>query len=118
MHGAQRHRVDRLVKQVVTVGVGLAQRSRIGIAADKESRNLGRKCPAQALDHVNARLTPAQIIIRDNQIGRPIMFCEPASAAFSVLPVTTSQPQFRNSPRMPSRTSGSSSMTTTSLRAD
>jgi hypothetical protein len=45
-HGAQRHRVHRLVQQMVTAGAGLTQQLWTGVAADQEGRNLGGKSPA------------------------------------------------------------------------
>jgi hypothetical protein len=45
-HGAQLHRVHRLVQQMITAGAGLTQQLWTGVAADQESRNLGGKFPA------------------------------------------------------------------------
>src|SRR6266540_3731012 len=65
-HGAQRHRVHRLVQQMVTAGAGLPQQLWTGVATDEEGGNLGGKYPAQPLYNFNTGFSAGQMIVRDN----------------------------------------------------
>src|SRR6266511_156309 len=65
-HGAQRHRVHRLVQQMVTAGAGLPQQLWTGVATDEEGGNLGGKYPAQPLYNFHTGFSAGQMIVRDN----------------------------------------------------
>src|SRR6266540_2644600 len=74
--GAQRHRTYRLVQQRVAVRFGLLQRFRIGVAAHQEGRYRSRQRTAQLRDRLDAGFPVAQMIVRNDHVGRLTVFGE------------------------------------------
>jgi len=70
---AQGRGAYRLVEQVVTTRFGLAEEFRVGVATDKEGRDLSAQRAAQLPNGLKTSPPIRQLVIRNDQIGRAIV---------------------------------------------